>query len=101
MKALLPVKEAELRDTADPDEQERLGKEIEFLRGQAQWMGSTIIEFIISEAQNEVRDFQRWGVDIIPHRVVMKTGFQTPDGKRVDVEDAFKDPQHRVRFAIV
>ena len=64
-------------------------------------MESTIIEIIISEAQNEVRDFQKWGFDIIPHRVVMKQGFQTPDGKRVAVEDAFKDPQHPFRIAIV
>src|SRR6185437_1510502 len=45
--------------------------------------------------------FQKWGFDIIPHRTVMKTGFQTPDGKRVPVEDAFKDPQHPFRIAIV
>ena len=64
-------------------------------------MESTIIEIIISEAQNEVRDFQKWGFDIIPHRVVMKQGFQTPDGKRVAVEDAFKDPEHPFRIAIV
>ena len=101
VKALIPVKEAELADTNDPDMRERLGKELEFLRGQAQWMESTIIEIIISEAQNEVRDFERWGIDIIPHRVVMKTGFQTTDGKRVDVDDAFKDPQHPFRIAIV
>ena len=43
-------------------------------------MESTIIEIIISEAQNEVRDFQKWGFDIIPHRVVMKTGL--PDAGR-------------------
>lgn len=101
VKALIPVKEAELDIATDPDHRERLGKEIEFLRGQAQWMESTIIEIIISEAQNEVRDFAKWKVDIIPHRVVMKTGFQTPDGKRVGVEDAFKDPQHPFRIAIV
>ena len=70
------------------------------LRGQAQWLESTIIE-IISEAQNEVRDFQKWGFDIIPHRVVMKRGFQTPDGKSMGVEDAFKDPEHPFRIAIV
>jgi len=101
VKALVPVKEVELGATVDPDARERLGKELEFLRGQAQWMESTIIEIIISEAQNEVRDFQRWDFDIIPHRVVMKTGFQTPDGKRLEVEDAFKDPQHPFRVAIV
>jgi type I restriction enzyme R subunit len=101
VKALIPVKEMELAATADPDARERLGKELEFLRGQAQCMESTIIEIIISGAQNEVRDFQRWGFDIIPHRVVMKTGFQTPDGRRVVVDDAFKDPQHPFRVAIV
>ena len=41
-------------------------------------MESTIIEIIISEAQNGVRDFKKWDVDIIPHRVVMKKGFETP-----------------------
>jgi type I restriction enzyme R subunit len=101
VKALIPVKEAELAKTNDPDVRDRLAKNLEFLRGQAQWMESTIIEIIISEAQNEVRDFERWGINIIPHRVVMKTGFQTTDGKRVDVDDAFKDPQHPFRIAIV
>jgi type I restriction enzyme R subunit len=48
-----------------------------------------------------VRDFQKWGFDIIPHRVVIKTGFQTPDGKRMAVDDAFKDPAHPFRIAIV
>jgi type I restriction enzyme R subunit len=90
-----------LDSTTDPDERERLVKTLNQLRGQAQWMASTIIEIIISEGQNEVRDFQKWDFDIIPHRVVMKTGFQTPDGKRVGVEDAFKDPQHPFRIAIV
>ncbi|MBM2813212.1 MAG: hsdR, partial [Chloroflexi bacterium] len=101
VKALIPRKEAELSATSNVDERERLVKALERLRGQAQWMESTIIEIIISEAQNEVRDFQRWGFEIIPHRVVMKTGFQTPDGKRVGVEDAFKDPEHPFRIAII
>src|SRR5574341_2660390 len=87
--------------TADPDEKERLLEGIENIRGQARWMETTIIEIIISEAQNEVRDFQKWGFDIIPHRVIMKTGFQTPDGKRMPADDAFKDPQHPFRVAIV
>ncbi|MGH8659368.1 MAG: type I restriction endonuclease subunit R, partial [Gammaproteobacteria bacterium] len=101
VKALMPVRAAELAAATDPDVRERLGREIEALRGQGQWMQSTLIEIVISEAQNEVRDFAKWGFDVIPHRVVMKTGFQTPDGKRVPVEDAFKDPQHPFRIAIV
>lgn len=101
VRTLIPIREAELAATTEIDLRERLGKELEFLRGQAEWMGSTIIEIVISEAQNEVRDFQKWGFDIIPHRVVMKTGFQTPDGKRVPIDDAFKDPAHPFRIAIV
>lgn len=65
------------------------------------WMDGSIIELIISEAQNEVADFKNWGVDIIPHRAVMKLGFETADGQRVDVETAFKNPQHPFRIAVV
>lgn len=85
----------------DDDQIAILEKQREKLRGQITWMESTIIEIIISEAQNEVRDFRKWDFDIIPHRVVMKKGFETADGKRVDVEDAFKDPDHPFRVAIV
>lgn len=91
VKAAIPLKEAELA-TSNADERETREKALHKLRGQAQWLESTIIEMIISEAQNEVRDFKKWDFDIIPHRVVMKNGFETPDGKRIDVEDAFKDP---------
>jgi len=101
LKALIPIRETALAVAADPDAWERLCQELDKLRAQVQWMESTIIEIIISEAQNEVRDFKRWGFDIIPHRTVMKTGFQTPDGKRVAVDDAFKDPQHSFSIAIV
>ncbi len=101
LRAELALREAELTAASNLDVQERLTKEIESRQSQAQWMASTLIEIVISEAQNEVRDFGKWGFDIIPHRVVMKNGFETPDGKRVSVEDAFKDPQHPFRVAIV
>ena len=101
LQALIPGKEAARAAATDPDIRERLTAERDALRRQARWMESTIIEIVISEAQNEPRDFQKWGFDIIPHRMVMKTGFQTPDGKRVPVEDAFKDPDHPFRVAIV
>ena len=38
---------------------------------------------------------------LIPHRMVMKQGLQTPDGKRMAVEDACRDPEHPFRIAIV
>lgn len=101
LNAMIPEREAAVSQISDPDMRERAGDEIQSLRDQVQWMEKTIIEIVISEGQNEVRDFARWGFDIIPHRDVMKWGFETPDGKRIDVEDAFKDPQHPFRIAIV
>jgi len=101
LQALVPVKETELGALTDADEREKAVEGLKKLRGQAKWMESTIIEIIISEAQNEVRDFKKWDFDIIPHRVVMKTGFETPDGQRLNVEDAFKSDKHPFRIAIV
>jgi type I restriction enzyme R subunit len=95
------LKEDALSRAVEESRREALTREIEWLRGQAQWLESTIIEIIISGAQNEVRDFAKWDFDIIPHRVAMNNGFETPDGKRVNVEDAFKEPNHPFRVAIV
>jgi type I restriction enzyme R subunit len=101
VQALIPVKEAVLAALTEPGARDAAAKELAWLQGQAQWLEETIVGIIISEAQNEVTDFQKWGVDIIPHRALMKDGFETPDGKRVDVESAFKDPKHPFRVAVV
>jgi type I restriction enzyme R subunit len=85
----------------DSTEIEKLAVTIEQLEKQAVWIESTRIQIIISEGQNEVRDFNRWDVDIIPHRSLMKKGFELPNGETVDVDDAFKDPEHPFRIAIV
>lgn len=60
-----------------------------------------MVEIIISEAQNEVADFKKWGFEIIPHRALMKKGFEAGGGERIDVETAFKNPKHPFRVAIV
>ena len=78
-----------------------LAEEAEELTAQAAWLGETIVELVISEAQNEIKDFAKWGFDIVPHRALMKRGFETADGERVDVERAFKSPEHPFRVAIV
>ncbi len=51
------------------------------LDAQAEWLDETIVEIIISEAQNEVADFEKWDFDIIPHRALMKQGFETAGRK--------------------
>jgi type I restriction enzyme R subunit len=71
------------------------------LKAKAAWMAETLIQIIISEGQNEVKDFAKWGFDIRRHRALMKEGFEAGDGKTVDVETAFKDPAHPFRAAIV
>ena len=95
------AKRREAEAVADEAVCETLAKEADKLAAQAAWLDETIVEIIISEAQNEVRDFAKWGFDIIPHRALMKQGFNTADRQRVDVETAFKNPDHPFRVAIV
>jgi type I restriction enzyme R subunit len=95
------AREVALALPGDSDTRTLLREQRDSLQAQADWLESTIIEIIISEAQGEVAEFKKWKFDIIPHRVIMKQGFETADGKRVDVESAFKNPDHPFRIAIV
>ena len=95
------AKRAEARAADDKVGRDVLEREAKRLANQTAWLDETIVEIIISEAQNEVKDFARWGFDIIPHRARMKQGFETDDGQRVDVETAFKTPDHPFRVAVV
>jgi type I restriction enzyme R subunit len=95
------AREAALTVPSDSETRQVLTEQRNQYAAQAAWLESTIIEIIISEAQGEVAAFKEWGFTIIPHRAIMKQGFETPDGKRVDVESAFKNPEHPFRIAIV
>lgn len=77
-------------------DQEEIG-----LHHHLEWLKSTIMAVIVSEEQGEVKKFKEWGVDIKPHRRLIKKGFETTDGKRKEVDEAFKDPEHPFRIAIV
>ncbi len=90
-----------IANTNEHERKQQLYAKRERLLSKADWLDETIIEIVISEAQKEVADFKRWGFDIIPHRVTMKRGFETPDGNRIDVESAFKNPKHPFRVVIV
>jgi len=68
---------------------------------QLSWMRETEIAVVISEEQGEVDKFRKWDLDIIPHRKLMKQGFELDDGKRIDIETAFKKDDHPFRVAIV
>lgn len=100
LKAELPTRENAL-SIANEDERDIRQKALDKLKGRIAWMESSLIAIIISEAQNEVKDFAKWDFDIVPHRALIKQGFETSDGKRIDVETAFKYPAHPFRIAIV
>jgi type I restriction enzyme, R subunit len=78
------------------DEQEKI-----FCERQLKWMHETQMAVVISEEQGEVDKFRNWELDITEHRKLIKNGFETEDGKRVDIETAFKKDEHPFRVAIV
>ena len=94
-------KQIELAGATDPDDREQAAKDLAKLQAQLAWLEQTIVQFIISESQNEVKAFKEWKINIRPHRDLMKKGFETPDGRLIQVDTPFKDPAHAFRVAIV
>ncbi|OUI94725.1 DEAD/DEAH box helicase [Acetobacter indonesiensis] len=68
---------------------------------QLAWVKATRMAVVVSEEQGEVDKFRKWDLDIVPHRALIKNGFETDDGKRIDLETAFKKQDHPFRIAIV
>jgi len=81
-----------------PDEQE-----LQFINRQIAWMEETQMVVVISEEQGEVDKFRKWDLEkeILEHRKLIREGFTLNDGKRIDLESAFKKPEHPFRIAIV
>ncbi|MFN3130279.1 type I restriction endonuclease subunit R [Roseibium sp.] len=84
------------KELGSVDEQDRADRE-----RQLDWMRETLMAVVVSEEQGEVAKFKKWDLDIIPHRKLIKDGFETEDKKRLDVESAFKKEEHPFRVAIV
>ena len=62
------------------------------LLAQIRFMQETDMAVVVSQAQNEVDDFRRKGLDILPHRERME---------KEDLETHFKDPKHPFRLVFV
>jgi len=90
------IAELEARLPQAVDEQD----EVYRLR-QINWMKSTQMAVIVSEEQGEVDKFRKWGLEIKPHRKLIKNGFEAGSGERLDVESAFKKEEHPFHIAIV
>ena len=76
-------------------------QDLTYRKRQLAWMRETEMAVVISEEQGEVDKFRKWALDIMPHRKRMKEGFLGADGKRMDIEDAFKADGHPFRIVIV
>jgi len=89
-----------------PDEQEEI-----FRRRRIDWMKETQIAVVVSEEQGEVDKFRKWKLDIVPHRTLLKNGFEIQETlrrrpeyagiQRLDPDSAFKEQDHPFRLAIV
>ena len=67
-------------------------QEAQELRRKLAWMQETEMAVVISQEQNEIQTFRKWGLDIQPHRQKME--------KR-ELDKEFKDPANPLRVVFV
>jgi len=70
--------------TSDQEQQE--------LSRKLKWMKETEMAVVISQEQNEIQTFKKWGLDILPHREKME--------KR-ELDKEYKDPDNNFRVVFV
>ena len=100
------IDELEAEHARAPGEQEAV-----HLRRRIDWMRETRAAVVVSEEQGEVEKFRRRGLDIVPHRRLIKEGIDLPPAlqgrprfrnrRRMALDDAFKEPEHPFRIAVV
>lgn len=79
------------------DEQDEAEK-----RKHLNWLKETEYAVVVSEEQNEVSTFAKWGLDIKPHREKIKKGIKRNEqDKYRDLATDYKDPESPFRLAIV
>ena len=67
-------------------------QEVQELNRKLKWMQETEMAVVISQEQNEIQTFQKWGLDIAPHRAKME--------KR-ELDKEFKDKDNKLRVVFV
>ncbi len=67
-------------------------QEVQELNRKLKWMQETEMAVVVSQEQNEIQTFQKWGLDIIPHRLKME--------KR-ELDKEFKDKDNKLRVVFV
>ena len=67
-------------------------QEVQELTHKLKWMQETEMAVVISQEQNEIQTFKKWGLDILPHRAKME--------KR-ELDKEFKDKNNPFRVVFV
>ena len=67
-------------------------QEVQELNRKLKWMQETEMAVVVSQEQNEMQTFQKWGLDITPHRLKME--------KR-ELDKEFKDKDNKLRVVFV
>ena len=67
-------------------------QESQALNLQLDWMRNTDMAVVVSQEQNEVQTFQKWGLDIIPHRTRIE---------KEELDKKYKDPDSTLRIVFV
>lgn len=67
-------------------------QEYQGLERKLEWMNATEMAVVISQEQNEITHFEKWGLDIKPHRIKME--------KR-EMDKEFKNPDNPFRIVFV
>lgn len=77
--------EEEIKKSVSQQEAQELSRKLK-------WMQETEMAVVVSQEQNEVQTFQKWGLDILPHRAKME--------KR-ELDKEFKDKDNKLRVVFV
>ena len=77
--------EKQIAEIYSDQEQQELSRKLK-------WMKDTEMCVVISQEQNEIQTFQKWGLDILPHRAKME--------KR-ELDKEYKDPDSNFRVVFV
>ena len=67
-------------------------QEVQELNRKLKWMQETEMAVVVSQEQNEIQTFQKWGLDITPHRLKVE--------KR-ELDKEFKDKDNKLRVVFV
>ena len=67
-------------------------QEVQELNRKLKWMQETEMAVVVSQEQNEIQTFQKWGLDIAPHRLKME---------KQELDKEFKDMDNKLRVVFV